>query len=141
MRLEGAELAAAAADVLHDNDRGAMTVAAPRLYPHQWSWDAAFVAIGLAHLSVPRACVELDSLLAAQWRTGMIPHIVFSDAPEYFPGPAWWRCAELNAAAPRHPPTSGICQPALHAIAVGRILEIARRRGGTDREVAEAFVR
>src|SRR6266511_2572358 len=71
-RLAEDELGEAAAGVLRTNDRGTMTVAAPRLYPHQWSWDAAFVAIGLAHLSVPRACVELDSLLAAQWRTGMI---------------------------------------------------------------------
>jgi len=141
MRLDGGELAAAAARVLRTNDRGTMTVAAPRLYPHQWSWDAAFVAIGQAHLSVPRACVELDSLLAAQWRTGMIPHIVFSQSDEYFPGTSWWRCAELNPAAPRRPPTSGICQPPLHAIAVARILEVARRRGGADREVAEAFVR
>src|SRR5918911_621056 len=141
VRLRGDELAAAAADVLHANDRGTMTVAAPRLYPHQWSWDAAFVAIGLAHLSVPRACVELDSLLTGQWRTGMIPHIVFSDAPGYFPGPAWWRCAELNDAAPRQPATSGICQPPLRAIAAGRILDVARRRGGADREVAEAFIR
>jgi hypothetical protein len=128
--------------VLRANDRGSVTVAAPRLYPHQWSWDAAVVAIGLAHLSVPRACVELDALLAAQWRTGMIPHIVFvDDAPDYFPGPHWWRCAEVTDAAPRRPPTSGLCQPALHAIAVGRILEVARRRGGTDRATAEAFVR
>jgi len=140
-RLAEDELGEAAAGVLRTNDRGTMTVAAPRLYPHQWSWDAAFVAIGLAHLSVPRACVELDSLLAAQWRTGMIPHIVFADdASEYFPGPQWWRCAELTDAAPRRPATSGICQPAVHAIAVDRILEVARRHGGTDRDAAEAFV-
>jgi hypothetical protein len=137
----GVELGEAAARVLRDNDRGTMTVAAPRLYPHQWSWDAAFVAVGLAHLSVPRACVELDSLLAGQWRTGMIPHIVFSDAEEYFPGTAWWRCAELNDAAPRRPPTSGICQPPIHAIAAGKILAAGRRRGGPDRDVVEAFVR
>jgi glucosylglycerate hydrolase len=135
------ELGAAAARVLRDNDRGTMTVAAPGLYPHQWSWDAAFVAIGLAHLSVPRACVELDSLLAAQWRTGMIPHIVFSDAAGYFPGTAWWRCAELNDAAPHRPPTSGICQPPIHAIATAKILGTGRRRGGSDRDVAETFVR
>jgi hypothetical protein len=141
MRLREADLATAAADVLRANDRGTMTVAAPALYPHQWSWDAAFVSIGLAHLSVPRACVELESLLAAQWRTGMIPHLVFSDAPDYFPGPAWWRCADLNDAAPRRPPTSGICQPPLHAIAVARMLDVAGGRGGADRQAAEAFVR
>ena len=57
-----------------------MTTAAPRLYPHMWSWDAAFVAIGLATaVASPRAVAELETLLAAQWRTGMLPHIVFSD--------------------------------------------------------------
>src|SRR6266545_4542264 len=141
-RLPRAQLGEAAARVLQCNDRGTMTVAAPRLYPHQWSWDAAFVAIGLTHLSIPRACLELDTLLAAQWRTGMIPHIVFSDtASDYRPGPEWWRCAEVTDAAPRRPATSGICQPAVHAIAVARILDVARRRGGTDREVAESFLR
>ena len=41
--------------VLEQNDLGTMIAAAPRLYPHQWSWDAAFIAIGLARVSVPRA--------------------------------------------------------------------------------------
>jgi hypothetical protein len=140
--LQGAQLAEAAAKVLRGNDRGTMTVAAPRLYPHQWSWDAALVAIGLTHLSIPRACLELETLLAAQWRTGMIPHIVFADTrSDYRPGPEWWRCAEVTDAAPRRPATSGICQPAVHAIAVARIVQVARRRGGSDREVAESFVR
>src|SRR3712207_6849827 len=40
-------LAARAAYVLRGNDIGALTTAAPALYPHMWSWDAAFVAIGL----------------------------------------------------------------------------------------------
>ena len=46
------QLAARAAYLLRGNDLGAMTSAAPRLYPHMWSWDAAFVAVGLAALSV-----------------------------------------------------------------------------------------
>ena len=57
------QLAARAAYLLRGNDLGVMTTAAPRLYPHMWSWDAAFVAIGLAPLSVERAMVELDTLL------------------------------------------------------------------------------
>jgi hypothetical protein len=35
-----------AAAVLHLNDAGSWTRAAPALYPHQWSWDSAFIAIG-----------------------------------------------------------------------------------------------
>src|SRR6202790_3627530 len=73
------QLAARAAYLLRGNDLGVMTTAAPLLYPHMWSWDAAFVAICLAPLSVERAVVELDTLLSAQWKNGMIPHIVFAN--------------------------------------------------------------
>jgi len=132
-----------AARVLRANDRGRMTVAAPSLYPHQWSWDAAFVAIGLARLSVSRACTELDHLLEGQWRTGMIPHIVYDDhAGGYFPDPARWGCAELSPDAPGGgggPATSGITQPPVHAIAAARIVEVATTAG--DRAVALEFVR
>lgn len=133
------ELAAAAQGVLRSNDRGSITVAAPRLYPHQWSWDAAFVAIGLARFSVPRAITELRSLLRGQWRTGMIPHIVFSDDPGYFPGPDRWRTA-VAAAAPGAVLTSGICQPPVHSIAVYQIMQAGRSNGGSDRAAADRFL-
>ncbi len=96
------QFAARAAYLLRGNDLGVMTTAAPLLYPHMWSWDAAFVAIGLAPLSVERAVVELDTLLSAQWRNGMIPHIVFANGVDgYFPGPARW--ALLGAGGRRAP--------------------------------------
>ncbi len=69
-RLHPTQLAARAAYLLRGNDLGTMTSAAPKLYPHMWSWDAAFVSIGLAPLSVERAVVELDTLLSAQWKNG-----------------------------------------------------------------------
>jgi hypothetical protein len=135
------QLAARAAYLLRGNDLGVMTSAAPRLYPHMWSWDAAFVAVGLASLSVERAVVELDTLLSAQWSNGMIPHIVFAPGVDgYFPGPDRWACAEFAAAAPTGRQTSGITQPPVHAIAVQRILDRARTRGRSTREVAEAFL-
>ncbi|GAA2107060.1 glucosylglycerate hydrolase [Actinomadura alba] len=121
------EVAARAAYVLRGNDRGGLTVAAPRLYPHMWSWDAAFVAIGLARLSASRALAELETLFAAQWRTGMVPHIVFSpDAPPYEPGPDRWACRDVCPDAPPAPATSGILQPPVHALAVRRILDAVR---------------
>ena len=124
------QLAARAAYLLRGNDLGVMTTAAPLLYPHMWSWDAAFVAVGLAPLSVERAVVELDTLLSAQWSNGMIPHIVFASGVDgYFPGPARWACSALAANAPRTRHTSGITQPPVHAIAVQRILDHARSRG------------
>jgi glucosylglycerate hydrolase len=127
--------------VLRGNSAGAMTRAAPDLYPHQWSWDAAFVAAGLAHVDVERACLELDTLLAGQWRTGMIPHIVFDPAETgYFPGPDRWACAEHTADAPAAPRTSGICQPPVHALAVERIVEVAVSRGSAAQAAADTWL-
>ncbi|MBM4589381.1 glycogen debranching protein [Rhodococcus hoagii] len=135
------QLAARAAYLLRGNDLGTMTTAAPRLYPHMWSWDAAFVAVGLAPLSVERAVTELDTLLSAQWSNGMIPHIVFANGVDgYFPGPARWQCGELAGHAPIGVDTSGITQPPVHAIAVQRILDHARRHGRSTRAVAEEFL-
>jgi hypothetical protein len=116
-----------AAAVLHANDQGTWTKAAPRLYPHQWSWDSAFIAIGWAHLDAGRALTELEQLFAAQWGTGMVPHIVFRAGPEhpYFPGPEWWD-TPVSPAAPAPPiRTTGICQPPVHALALLRIWQLA----------------
>ena len=139
--LPPAELAALAAGLLRGNDRGSMTAASPLLYPHMWSWDAAFVAVGLASLNVGRAVVELDTLLSAQWSTGMIPHIVYADGVDgYFPGPDRWGCPESAAATPRGRRTSGIIQPPVHAIAVQRIVERARAGGRSAQEAVQEFV-
>ena len=62
-----------AAGVLHGKDAGGWTRASPLLYPHQWSWDSAFIAIGWAHLDVGRALFELEQLFAAQWPSGLVP--------------------------------------------------------------------
>jgi hypothetical protein len=135
------ETAAKAAYALRGNDRGRLTVAAPGLYPHMWSWDAAFIAIGLARVSTDRALTELETLLAAQWRNGMIPHIVFADGDaSYEPGPARWACG-ISPHAPNGPATSGLMQPPVHGIAVRRIWDAARRAGGTEREKAAGRIR
>jgi glucosylglycerate hydrolase len=117
-----------AAAVLHTNDQGSWTKAAPRLYPHQWSWDSAFIAIGWAHLDAGRAIAELEQLFAAQWATGLVPHIVFRGGPgtAYFPGPEWWN-TPVSPAAPAPPiRTTGICQPPVHALALRRIWQLTR---------------
>ena len=85
------DIIARAAEVLRENDMGEWTRASPTLYPHQWSWDTAFIAIGLAHLDTGRAAREILTLLEHQWKNGKIPHIVFNpDAPpeSYFPVPS-----------------------------------------------------
>ncbi|KAA0932147.1 MGH1-like glycoside hydrolase domain-containing protein [Streptomyces apricus] len=111
-----------AAEVLDGNWTGASTVPSRSLYPHQWSWDSAFVAIGLRHLSPLRAQTELETLLDAQWGDGRIPHIVFNPSvplDAYFPSPDFWRSSSAGraAGAPRTVQTSGIVQPPVHALA------------------------
>lgn len=104
-----------AAAVLDQNWTGRSTVPSRSLYPHQWSWDSAFIAIGLRHVSVDRARTELESLLQAQWADGRIPHIAFSpDVPRdaYFPGPDFWQARAADGTE-----TSGIVQPPIHALA------------------------
>jgi hypothetical protein len=115
-----------AAAVLRGNDAGSWTKASPHLYPHQWSWDSAFNAIGWAHLDVRRAMTELEGLFAAQWSTGLVPHIVFRAGPDepYFPGPEWWNCASAQASPAAPAQTTGICQPPVHALALQRIWQL-----------------
>ncbi|MET7679805.1 hypothetical protein [Streptomyces sp. NPDC005423] len=111
-----------AAAVLEGNWTGTSTVPSHGLYPHQWSWDSAFIAIGVRHLSPLRAQTELETLLAAQWGDGRIPHIVFNPSvplDAYFPSPDFWRSSTAGraAGAPRTVQTSGIVQPPVHALA------------------------
>ncbi|WP_405653327.1 MGH1-like glycoside hydrolase domain-containing protein [Streptomyces sp. RK9] len=108
--------------VLRANWTGASTVPSRALYPHQWSWDSAFIAIGSRHLSPLRAQLELETLLAAQWADGRVPHIVFNPAvplDAYFPSPDFWRSTTAGraAGAPQAVQTSGIVQPPVHALA------------------------
>ncbi len=135
---ERAELVRKARAVLDANWRGRSTVPSHSLYPHQWSWDAAFIAIGRCWVEQERAQQELESMFEAQWTTGMLPHIRFDPAvPDdaYFPGPGFWQ-SERSPAAPPGVPTSGITQPPLHARAA---LEIWRH--AADRGAALAFLR
>ncbi|HEY4899055.1 MAG TPA: hypothetical protein VIH79_04970, partial [Candidatus Nanopelagicaceae bacterium] len=73
----GGDLIAAAMRVLEANWTGSYTIPASGLYPHQWSWDSGFIAIGLRHVSPERAQLELESLLLSQWEDGRIPQIVY----------------------------------------------------------------
>ena len=129
--LDHDQLARNAIRVLIENWHGHATVPSRRLYPHQWSWDSAFIALGQQHLAPQRAAVELLSLFGAQWADGRIPHIAFNPAvadDAYFPGPSFWRSSQL----PGHPPvdTSGIIQPPVHAIAARAVM---KRLGASGR--------
>lgn len=104
------------------------TLPSPNLYPHQWSWDAAFVAMGYSHYDTRKAVDETNALFRGQWRNGAIPHIVFNpDAIEtYFPGPSFWRIDTAGKAGPATAQTSGIIQPPVHALASLSIYDNAK---------------
>ncbi|WP_238488531.1 MGH1-like glycoside hydrolase domain-containing protein [Actinoplanes flavus] len=125
-----AELWASAARVLDANWVGDHTVPSRTLYPHQWSWDTAFTAIGLAYVNQPRAWRDLRSLFAAQWPDGRVPHIAFDpDTPEeaYFPGPRFWNVPAYAGRPARS--STGLVQPPLHALAAWEVYRHAAAHG------------
>lgn len=128
-------LIAGARAVLDANWMGESTKPAPRLYPHQWSWDSAFIAIGYARYDQDRAERELRALFAAQWSTGLVPQIVFSPtASGYFPGPDAWGLRG-DPRIPAGKLTSGIVQPPVHASAAWHVYRHAQ-----DEPRARAFL-
>jgi glycogen debranching enzyme len=114
--------------VLEGNWRGKFTIPAATLYPHQWSWDAAFIAIGNSYFDTERAIRELEFLFDAQWQNGMVPHIVFNEKEKtYFPAADFYDITR-SPYAPKHIGTSGMTQPAVHAIACYYIYENAKHK-------------
>ena len=129
------DLTAAAQAILRANDRGGYTVPNGRVYPFQWNWDSAFVALGFDTFDRSRAWEEVETLFRAQWSDGFVPHIVFWQEDEgYFPGPAVWGTETT-------PPTSGITQPPVAATVVRRLWDSAVAAGEADafRPRAEAL--
>jgi mannosylglycerate hydrolase MGH1-like protein len=132
------QLIASAKEVLDGNWTGHSTLPSPTLYPHQWNWDTGFISIGRSRYDQTSAEAEMLSLFDAQWRTGMLPHIVFNPAvpaDAYFPGADFWR-SETSAAAPSGRATSGLTQPPVHGFAA---LEMHRR--ARDPEQSRNFLR
>lgn len=109
-----------AISVLRSNDTGLFTKPGPYQYPHQWNWDSALIALGLSHFDVPRAQLEIRSLLMGQWLDGMLPHVIYHNIPsDYFPYAGFWKI-ESSPQAPAVP-TSGITQPPLLATVIRRM--------------------
>jgi hypothetical protein len=132
-RGDGSVIARATA-VLEANWKGSHTLPATGLYPHQWSWDSGFIAMGLRHISPRRAGQEIDALFAGQWEDGRVPQIVFDPHRDrdYSPGAAFWQSTLIDG-APRDVETAGLVQPPNHAWAVWKIHqsdpEASARRG------------
>lgn len=117
-----------AISILKTNDRGGYTVPSAGLYPYQWNWDSAFVALGFAEFDRPRAWSELEMLVEGQWANGMIPHILFRRRDEdYFPGVNTWKTSHLEM------PSSGISQPPVLASVV-----LALVRSGDEADLSKA---
>jgi hypothetical protein len=111
------ELVESAKKVLDGNWTGEFTIPSGTLYPHQWSWDSCFIAIGNSYFDIDRSMKELEHLFDAQWKNGMIPHIVFNEKEKtYFPSPEYYDITR-SPNAPEHVKTSGMTQPPVHAIA------------------------
>ncbi|MGA3150282.1 MAG: trehalase family glycosidase [Candidatus Saccharimonadales bacterium] len=120
MAIDESKLLDEAKKVLAHNDRKKWTVPAGDLYPHQWLWDSCLISIGLRHLDIDRAQIELTSLLQGQWSNGMLPNIIFSSDDKYHRDRELWR-SYVSPYSPDKVATSGVTQPPLLAEAVVRI--------------------
>ena len=88
-----------------------------KLYPAQWNWDSAFIALGYSYFNMEYAIEELEKLLSGQWEDGMIPHVLFHDNDEsYFPNHKTWDCGNKV-------PSSGITQPPIVATIIKKIVD------------------
>jgi len=123
---DNGKLIATAKAILHNNIQGKFTKPAPKLYPHQWNWDAGFIALGYARSDFRQACNELTALFRGQWANGMVPQIVFSvqNVGKYFPGYYFWETHGVPG-KPRNARTSGISMPAVHGFILNRLLQLA----------------
>ena len=107
-----------AKEVLKNNRRSGYTLPTNnKLYPAQWNWDSAFIALGYSYFNMDYAIKELETLLTGQWDDGMIPHILFHDNDEsYFPNHKTWECGNKI-------PSSGITQPPIISTIIKKILD------------------
>ena len=107
-----------AKEVLINNRRSGYTLPTNNeLYPAQWNWDSAFIALGYSYFNMEYAIEELEKLISGQWEDGMIPHILFHDNDEsYFPNHKTWDCGNKI-------PSSGITQPPIIATIVKKIVD------------------
>jgi len=135
--LDRQTLVKSAKNVLRSNMLGDFTRPAPSLYPHQWNWDAGFIALGYARSDFRQACLELSALFRGQWSNGMVPQIVFSNRRicKYFPGYRFWNTKGVPA-KPKNVRTSGITMPAVHGFILERLLRLA-----PDSKAARPFFR
>lgn len=122
-KIDEAALKQKAIQVLKDNGQGDFVKPSTSQYPHIWNWDTAFIAIGLSYFDMQRAQHEVRALLAGQWGTGLLPHILYPNGKsDYFPTPDFWY-SDKHPQGPKFP-TSGLTQPPVLASAVKLMHEL-----------------
>jgi hypothetical protein len=137
--LNESELLESAKKVLDGNWTGNFTIPSGTLYPHQWSWDSCFIAIGNSYFDTDRSMKELEHLFDAQWKNGMIPHIVFNEKEKtYFPSPEYYDITR-SPNAPNHVKTSGMTQPPVHALACLYIHHNSKDKAKTKEFLARVY--
>ena len=88
-----------------------------KLYPAQWNWDSAFIALGYSNFNLNYSFKEIETLLSGQWEDGMIPHILFHIKDlNYTPNFKAWNCGKKVS-------SSGITQPPILASVLRLIIE------------------
>lgn len=87
------------------------TVPSPSSYPYQWLWDSCFHAIVLSHFDNKSAEKELLSVVAKQFDSGLLPHIIYWQPQNKLQFD--WGVAD----------TSAITQPPIIAYAVWRVFK------------------
>lgn len=109
------DLESAARDVLLQNRREQdgfqFTLPSAEHYPYQWLWDSCFHAIMLSRFDPEAGKRELTSLLAKQFKDGMVPHIIY------------WTPGTLHLFRWGVEGTSALTQPPMIAYAAERILQ------------------
>ncbi len=104
--------------ILKENRRSGYTLPTNnKLYPAQWNWDSAFIALGYSYFNLDFAIAEINTLLRGQWKDGMVPHILFHDKnTNYYPNYTAWNCGNKIS-------SSGITQPPVMASILKKILD------------------
>ncbi|MCY4199127.1 MAG: trehalase family glycosidase [Gammaproteobacteria bacterium] len=119
----------AARAILRSNDLGGYTVPTRGLYPFQWNWDSAIIALGWHCFDEGRAWHEARTMFDGQWDNGLLPHILFhSDSDSYFPGSEVW-------GANSRIPSSTVSQPPVWALAIAMMLDRSKASAAARAEV------
>ena len=116
---------------------GASTLPSRTLYPHQWSWDSAFIAIGRSWYDEAKAQQEP---VAVPGPMGGRPRAAHRLQPvgrrgRVLSGSSVLGVVEAPPQAPRDVETSGITQPSIHARAA-----LEMHRHARDVEASKAFL-